>query len=405
MPQVRLQTSRLIAGELSNEQRLLLLCARKELTAQQLEEARSAIDGSVDWDVLGRHAQDHGMSPLLYSHLQSNFPLAFPDRQEQRPKARENGLRNLLFSAALLNVLDGFDAAGIRALAYKGPALATLLYGDISFREISNLDILIDRASFHAASEVLAGLGYRPESTHSRKQAEARLRSDCECEFYSSDGTVTVDLHWQITAPHLPQRFRFDELWDRRRLVTLGQKSIPTFSAEDTALVLAVHGGKHLWQRLSWLADFAESLRQNLDWQALKLRAREARAERMLLLALALAVDVIQIQIPSEFGAAIGDDDVVRSTAGRIARTLFEDKEKYRDIEQSQIRWLTLVKLADSRWDGMRSAARFAVGSGPREWQAIQLPDSLFGFYRLLRIAALLRSVPASLFSRRASRT
>lgn len=399
-----MQTLRFIPGELTNEYVLLLVCARKDLTTQHLEEASSVIAGGLDWDLLDRHAQGHGLSPLLYWHLQRNFPLAVPTRQEQRLKFFENNVRNLFLSGTLLNILEALRAAGVRALAYKGPALATALYGDITLREMSDLDILIDRASFPAAREVLMGLGYQPAFVHSRKQEEARLRSDCECEFSASDSKVVVDLHWQITAPHLSQRFSFDELWHRRCMVTIGQKSIPTFSAEDTALVLAVHGGKHLWQRLSWLADFAEGLRQDLDWQALRVRAREARAERMLLLALALAEDVIQIQVPSEFAAAMRDDDVVQTIAAGIARKLFEVNDN-NDAEQSPVRWLTLLQLADSRWDGMRSAARFALSSGPSEWQAVRLPDSLFAVYSLFRIAALLRNAPSLLFSgHRASR-
>jgi len=385
---------------LTNEYRLLLVCARKALTAQQLEEASSAIDAGIDWDLLGRNAEKHSLSPLLYWHLHRNFPLAVPAPQDQRLKwVFENNLRrNLLMSAAMLNILEALHAAGTRALAYKGPALATSLYGNISLREMSDLDILIDRASFPAAREVLAGLGYQPAVMHTRKQEQARLRSDCEFEFSSSDGKVWVDLHWQIAATHLAQRFNFDELWHRRRILTLGRKPISTFSAEDTALVLAVHGGKHLWQRLSWLADFAESLSQNLDWQALRLRARDAHAERMLLVALALAEDVIQVQLPSEFAAAIRDDHVVQTMAADIARKLFEDKT---DAEQDGSRWFALLQLADSRWDGMRSAARFALGSGPREWQAVRLPDSLFAFYPLLRIAGLLRDAPSLFFTGR----
>jgi len=411
---------KLIPEELPNEHRLLLICARKVLTPPQLERAGAAIAAGLDWDLLSRHAQHHGMSPLLYSHLQRNFPLAASTRAEPRLKLLETGVRNLFLSAALLKILGALQTAGIRALAYKGPALAVSLYGDIKLREMSDLDILIDHASFPEAREVLVQLGYQPAYGYSRKQQEARLRSDCQCEFSSSDGNLLVDLHWQITAPHLAHRFRFEDLWDRRRAVTLGQKSIPTFSAEDTALLLAVHGGKHLWERLSWLADFAESLRQapphfqkmenrGFDWHELKLRAREARAERMLLLALALAEDVMQVQIPPEFSAAISNDDVVQATAASIARKFFEDfkdKDKDKDadtedkpsLQPAPERWLTLVQLADSRWDGIRSAAGFALASGPREWQIIRLPDSLFAFYRLLRLATVLRNAPTFFF-------
>lgn len=403
---------KLIPEDLPNEYRLLVACARRVLTGQQLEQAEAAITAGLDWDLLSRLAREHGLSPLLYSHLQRHFPLAVASRQEHRLKLFETGVRNLSLSAALLNILEALRNAGIRALAYKGPTLAAALYGDIAWREISDLDILIDRPSFPAAREVLSGLGYQPSgnppaSGHSRKQEDARLRSDCECEFYSADGQVTVDLHWQITAPHLAQRFSFDDLWDRHRMVTLGQKSVPTFSAEDTALVLAVHGGKHLWDRLGWLADFAESVRKGLDWPALLLRARAARAERMLLLAFALAEDIMQIEIPCQFSSAIREDSVVQSVAATIAKRLFEDKhgKTNSDAEESSLRWLTLVQLADRRWDGIRSAGRFALGFGLREWQAVRLPDSLFPFYRLVRMATVLRSIPAFCFpGRRASR-
>ncbi len=404
-----MRTFKLIPVELTNEYQLLVVCARRVLTPQQLKQAGAAIADGIHWDTLARHAQRHGLSPLLYSHLQRNFAQAVATRPEPGIKLLETGVRNLSLSAALLNILDALQAAGIRALAYKGPALAVSLYGDIKLREMSDLDILIDRVSFPAAHEVLAQLGYQSAAGYSRKQQEARLRSDCECEFSTSDGNLLVDLHWQITAPHLAHRFRFDDLWDRRRTVTLGKKSIPTFSAEDTALLLAVHGGKHLWERLSWLADFAESVRQNphrdkmdhrgLDWRELKLRAREARAERMLLLALALAEAIMDVQVPPELSAAISNDAAVQATAAGIVKKLFPDKDsEIKDkpaLQPAPDRWLTLVQLADSRWDGIRGAARFTLASGPREWQTIRLPDSLFAFYPLLRLATVLRCMPA----------
>jgi hypothetical protein len=48
IPQVPLRATRLIPEELKNEYRLLLICARKVLTPQQLNQARSAISGGLD---------------------------------------------------------------------------------------------------------------------------------------------------------------------------------------------------------------------------------------------------------------------------------------------------------------------------------------------------------------------
>jgi hypothetical protein len=396
IPQVLLPKSRSILDDLSNEYRLLLACARPNLTAPQIEQAHSAIAGGVDWDLLDRHANRHGLSPLLSRNLQLHFPLEVPDPQQQREKSFQHNVGNLFLAGALLKILDALRASGIRALAYKGPALAALLYGNITLREMSDLDILIEPGSISAARNLLIEQGYQPAFTLTRKQEEACLSSDCESEF--SDGKVAVDLHWRITPPHLAPRFSFDTLWQRRRDVTIGQNVVPTFSSEDTALVLAVHGGKHLWPRLSWLADFAQSLQLNLNWPSIGARAREARAGRMLLLALALAHDIFQVQISTEFSTAIEDDKTVQNIAGHIAKSFFADYES-NVADHSSVRWAALFQLADSRCDGFRSAARFAFNSGPREWQATRLPDSFFSFYRVLRIAALLRNTPAVLFS------
>lgn len=399
----------MISGALTNEYRLLLACARKDLTAEQLETARSAIAAGIDWDLLGRHADRHALSPLLYWHLRKHFPGAVPAPQQVREKIFEHNVGNLFLSGKLLSILERMRAAGIRALAYKGPALAACLYGDFTLREMSDLDILVAPASLAAAGKLLIELGYQPAFKTTRKQEAARLRSDCESEFCSRDGKVLVDLHWRITPPHLATRFSFEDFWQRRRDATIGQKAIPTFSAQDTALVLAVHGGKHLWPRLSWLVDFAESLRSPVDWQSLRTRAREARAERMLLLALALADRILEVQAPPEFSTDIQKDDVVQNIAQEIAGGFFKDSSQERgtqmNADSNPVRWARLLQLADNRWDGLRCAIGFALSSGPQEWQAVRVPDALFGLYPLLRIAGLLRGAPAFLFGGGKSRS
>jgi hypothetical protein len=138
-------------------------------------------------------------------------------------------------------------------------------------------------------------------------------------------------------------------------------------------------------------------LRQDLDWQALRLRARRAHAVRLLFLGLALAHEVLRVPLPRDLAATIRNDDGVQTIAASIARKLFvPTNEPDRDAS----RWLTLLQVADNPWDCVRSAARFALSSGPREWQAVPLPDSLFAFYPLVRIAGLLRCAPSLLFSR-----
>jgi hypothetical protein len=388
-----------IVDALTNESRLLTTCARATLRPEDVATIRALCECALNWGPLLESADRHGISPLLYWHLREEISQAAPSAAMQLLRARfeKNAYRNLFLTGELLKVLDGFKDGNIRVLTYKGPVQATLLYGNVALREMSDLDLLIEPATFPAARELLLGLGFSPALTLTPKQEASRLRSDCEYEFIGLRGTVCLDLHWNIAPPHLGQRFLFDELWERRRTLLLGGRHLATFSDEDLVLILAVHGGKHLWERLCWLSDFAKCLQApNLDWTILRMRAREAHAESMLLLALSLAQGVMDVQLPVELSTAVNADTAIQGIAVRTEQNFFRSEL---NVETDVARWLTLLRLSDSGWDRVRGVARFALGSGPREWQKVSLPDFLFAFYPLLRIAALLRHAPSLLFS------
>ena len=390
-----------IVDSLTNESRLLTACARATLRPEDVAKIRALCRCALNWEVLLESADRHGVSPLLYWHLREQISQTAPSAPMELLRARfeKNAYRNLFLTGELLKVLDAFKDANIRVLAYKGPVQAALLYGNLALREISDLDLLIDPATFPAARKLVLGLGFRPALTLTPKQEASRLRSDCEYEFVGPDGTICLDLHWNIAPPHMGQCFYFDDLWQRRGTLLLGGRSLATFSAEDLVVILAVHGGKHLWERLCWLSDFAKCLQApNLDWAILRTRARAARAEKMLLLAFSLAQGMMGVQLPvDDLSIAVNADTVLQGIATRIERNLFRPEL---NVETDVARWLALLRLSDHGWDRVRSVARFAFGSGPREWQTVSLPDSLFAFYPILRIAALLRQAPSLLFSR-----
>jgi Uncharacterised nucleotidyltransferase len=389
-----------IVDSLTNEPRLLTTCARATLRPEDVATIRALCKSALNWEVLLESANRHGISPLLYWHLREQISQTANSAPMQLLRARfeKNAYRNLFLTGELLKVLDAFKDGDIRVLAYKGPVQAALLYGNLALREMSDLDLLIEPATFPTARKLLLGLGFRPALTLTPKQEASRLRSDCEYEFVGADGTVCLDLHWNIAPPHMGQRFYFDDLWEHRATLFLGGRRLATFSAEDLVVILAVHGGKHLWERLCWLSDFTKCLQaSNLDWAVLRTRARAARAERMLWLALLLAQGVMGVQLPAQLSTAVNADMALRDIAARLERNLFRPEL---NVETEVARWLALLRLSDSRWDRIRSVARFAFGSGPREWQTVSLPDSLFAFYPLLRIAALLRHAPSLLFSR-----
>jgi len=85
-----------------------------------------------------------------------------------------------------------------------------------------------------------------------------------------------------------------------------------------------VHGAKHFWDRLMWIADVAAllSAKQAPDWNRAMFAAQEVGAERILFLGLRLASDLLGAQLPEQIQAKIQSDRTVAKLAAQIKNSL-----------------------------------------------------------------------------------
>jgi hypothetical protein len=77
---------------------------------------------------------------------------------------RELGVRvarNRRLAAELLRLLRLAVRANVAMLPFKGPVLATTVYGDLAMRQFGDQDLLIDAAHSAGAEGFLGSLGYR----------------------------------------------------------------------------------------------------------------------------------------------------------------------------------------------------------------------------------------------------
>src|ERR1700732_4780989 len=101
---------------------------------------------------------------------------------------------------------------------------------------------------------------------------------------------VSVDLHWRTAPPHYPVRLKSSIVWRAQDTVRLAEADIPIPGPEPNLLLLAVHGARHAWERLGWLADLAWLARAPgaPDWRNALDLAATTRCQRPLLLAASL---------------------------------------------------------------------------------------------------------------------
>jgi hypothetical protein len=374
----------------SPEGEMLRACARRVLEPEDRQRVRELAAGPLDWELLLRGAETQGLEPLLCWHLSEGTPESVPGEVRDRLKARFalHARSNLLLAGEQVRVLGRLEAAGIAALAYKGPVLAEGLYGNLALREFSDLDILVEPQSVLRAQEALLGLGYRPALELSTRQQAASLRSGCELGFVSREGAIAVELHWRIAPRHFCAEPPASELLARAQWASVGGARMRTLAPEDLLLALSVHAAKHLWHGLGWICDISELLRASpaLDWAKVEGRAQKLGLRRLLYLPLQLASEALGAPLPAEVRAGMAADPEVQALAREVLRRpLLQSAGPEWSVADHRF----LLRARERRGDRLRYLLRLAVTPGSAEWQSVRLPGFLFPLYPAVRLVRL----------------
>src|SRR5262249_27858949 len=144
------------------EFKLLLYCARSRPNARSV---RDLVSEGIDWQTLLQIAEHHCIRPMLLQTLKSVCWDAVPQKiqLELTLFSKANVQRNLRFTRELLQLVTLFQQNAIPIAAFKGPVLAHLVYGHISLREFSDLDVIVHQADLSKAEDILTARGYQAD--------------------------------------------------------------------------------------------------------------------------------------------------------------------------------------------------------------------------------------------------
>ena len=357
----------------SREAELLLCCARTRMDESDGIRAGELLRRDLKWDYIVAAALQHRVATLLYWNLRTrseNVPRHVLDTLANW--CQEMTERNELMAVELAELLRELQTGGVDAIPFKGPVLAIGAYGNLSLRTFSDLDLIVRRRDIAAATEVLLSRNYRPIG---RKIADAPGEGQPYRVFQRVDGKVKVDLQSSIEDANFS--FSLDRAeWSREReSVTYHQLTFPTLAPDVTLLVLCVHGCKHLWERLIWIADVAEMVRSHpdLDWERLGKRARLLRVRRMLDTGLAMAGGLLGENSARAATLRLGTDWDVESLAARLSARVFREAT----TRTSAVARAAFYLRMEDRWqDRLRYALHISIELSPdREmWSVLPIP-------------------------------
>jgi hypothetical protein len=303
------------------EQELLLCCARTRADAAMRERIHTLLQTAIDWEYVLDLAATHGVAPVVCRTLDMVAPNAMPSAIRARIDLRlqASAMQSRFLSEQLAAIAQIMHAEALPALYFKGPLLATAIYGDLSLREFHDLDMLVPAGVFRRASDVLQAHGYS-------------LRADHGWQAMFVRGPVCIDLHRAISAPAYPVALDFERWWNRRELIEIAGMSVPTLCREDLLVLLSIQAARDTWGwtlHLQKICDIAETAiaSPGLDWLAVEAEARSLHVQWILAFGLHLAVRILGVELPEAAARSAVASRSVRFLVDQECEGFFEAPE------------------------------------------------------------------------------
>ena len=303
----------------SPEWAALLQCASPHADLSILSELLH----QVSWPALFALATEQGVVSLLASNMaqceEDRVPAAFADKIRQLQRTQM--LSALQMTAELFRLVDRFRDAALDIVLVKGPVLAVRAYGDTGARQYGDLDFLVRQKDALRATELMIAAGYEPEIP---AEAVSPEKIPGQYVFLRISSPLLVELHTERTMRYFPRGLPIEKFFARRQSVSVDGHQIPALAIEDELILICIHGAKHLWERLSLVADVAAFVgrQTSLDWERSFATARSVGAERMMNTGLALASNLLGATLPQNVQTRLQSDRAASRLATKIASWL-----------------------------------------------------------------------------------
>ncbi len=277
-----------------------------------MEEVRAQF-GQVDWHAFGALVERHRVAALVASGLEATPDIALPDNlQAGLVETREKNAQDYFRYVGLAAQLTGaFAKAGISCAVLKGIAVAERYYRHTCDREMIDVDILVDPSRYDEAEEIVRSLGFNrlyPRFDLTVKTRASFKRLHNAFTFFRREDGMQVDLHWRtVKNPALLPRLN-DEWQNHLATTPAANRELPTLEAGAHALYIIVHGAKHAWVRLKWLADLDRVVRGlSAEERRSLIKASERnRMHRVVASSLALSFELLGTPLEGEFRDLVG---------------------------------------------------------------------------------------------------
>lgn len=381
----------MIAEALAPEFLLTAACCRWPPSSGRDAAIHAAAVAVTDWRHFLGLLNRHRVAGLANDALVS-AAIALPAAiaQELKSLAERIARQNLMLAAETVRLQQLFATAGIAALVLKGIPLAQLAYGGVGQKHARDIDFLVPPDGAETALQLLESEGYAlslPVEHLNPAQRSALVRYAREVEVMSPEHGARVELQWR--AVENPFLLRGVDAHSPAQIVALSDGlSMRTLAQDDLFAFLCVHGARHAWSRLKWLADLnAFAAASGADIERLYRHAQNIGAGLCAGQALLLCRRLFDLPLPAGLAAEIeANRRSMRLVAiGFDAMTAPRARTEMDGGVAGVVRGVYQQFLLGEGWAFYQAQCRL-MSAGPADVIRLPLPPALHFLYPVMRL-------------------
>jgi len=297
-----------ISDHLTREDRILIHCARVNMSPERYEVLKNLLAEAPDWDLLFEKANYQRLGCMISHHLRSEDLSAFVPQlllQKLHNIYYSSLVRNMLLQNDLSQLLSSFYQEGIPNIVLKGAAMLGNVYQDISLRPMSDLDILVHPDHLDQAVDIALRHGYSHIHTpHAQEIAREKLRH--LATMINHEKRIILEIHQHIEDVDSAYHFDLHKFWNRAQHVNISGADTLILAPEDLLIHLSLNfiRDRHYDSRnaIGQLCDISEVITyfsESLNWNLLETTAKELGIEPTLHCALYICKQLLGTDVPA----------------------------------------------------------------------------------------------------------
>lgn len=365
--------------KISSDIKLIIECCK---TSKDSEKIVRLISEIKNWNQFMMLALSHGIFPVVYYALKEYSNL-IPKNLLSTMKSENMVIakQNILMTSELIKIMKLLEENNIEAISFKGPVLSQMAYGNITFRQYCDLDILVNEDDLKDAVKLIKNLNYKTDENLLKKI----LKNKSIFHDISLDNLISVELHWRLFSDEFNTGIENIDIKQNLDELILSKNKLKSFQIEILVLYLCVHGAKHNWERIEWLLDISNlAINKKINWKILLKLAKESNTEKILYSTFYLCHNILDNKLPIVLEEKIKQKKILKLS--KDFENLFYNR--FKDPLSRKIESKNISKIQFDLLEGYKSKFLFfnsLLKPTEKEFELFKLPSFLHFIYYVSR--------------------